>query len=62
VLPDAVEEMKRRGPGARGRLRVVEVAGCGHAPALNVPDQLQLVAGFIEESERAFQGARLVTA
>ena len=62
VLPDALDEMKRRGPGARGRLRVVEVPGCGHAPALNVPDQLGLVAGFIDESERAFQAARLVTA
>jgi pimeloyl-ACP methyl ester carboxylesterase len=62
VLPDAVEEMKRRGPGARNRLRVVEVPGCGHAPALNVPDQLDLVAGFIDESERAWQAARLVTA
>ncbi len=62
VLPDAVEEMKRRGPGAKGRLRVVEVPGCGHAPALNVPDQLELVAGFIDESERAWQRARRVTA
>jgi pimeloyl-ACP methyl ester carboxylesterase len=62
VLPDAIEEMKRRGPGTRGRLRVVEVPGCGHAPALNVPEQLDLVAGFIEESERAWQAARLVTA
>jgi len=55
VLPDAVEEMRRRGPGARGRLRVVEVPGCGHAPALNVPEQLDLVASFIDEHERAAQ-------
>ncbi len=53
VLPDAVEEMQRRGPGARGLLRVVEVPGCGHAPALNVPDQLELVGGFIEGCEAA---------
>ncbi|TFZ08697.1 alpha/beta fold hydrolase [Ramlibacter humi] len=57
VLPDAVEEMRRRGPGAKGKLRVVEVAGCGHAPALNVPDQLQLVAGFIAESEGSLVSA-----
>ena len=49
VLPDAVEEMMRRGPGLRGLTRVVEISGCGHAPALNVPEQLDLVAGFIEQ-------------
>jgi pimeloyl-ACP methyl ester carboxylesterase len=62
VLPDALDEMKRRGPGARGGLRVVEVPGCGHAPALNVPEQLELVAGFIEDAQRAHEAARLVTA
>ena len=51
VLPDAVQEMLRRGPGLRGLTRVVEVQGCGHAPALNVPEQLELVAGFIEQQE-----------
>ena len=51
VLPDATEEMLRRGPGRRGLTRVVEVPGCGHAPALNVPGQLDLVAGFIEQHE-----------
>jgi pimeloyl-ACP methyl ester carboxylesterase len=50
VLPDAVEEMKHRGPGARGLLRVVEIPGCGHAPALNVPAQLDLVTSFIGRS------------
>ena len=53
VLPDATQEMLRRGPGARGLARVVEVPGCGHAPALNVPAQLDLVAAFIEQHERA---------
>jgi pimeloyl-ACP methyl ester carboxylesterase len=62
VLPDALAEMQRRGPGARGRLRVVEVPGCGHAPALNVPEQLDLVAGFIDEHERAAQARPLVSA
>jgi hypothetical protein len=28
------------------------VAGCGHAPALNVPHQLDLVASFIERNDR----------
>lgn len=48
VLPETISEMKRRGPGAAGRLQVLEVEGCGHAPALNVPDQLERVAAFIE--------------
>ncbi|HEY0823574.1 MAG TPA: alpha/beta hydrolase [Ramlibacter sp.] len=52
VLPDAAAEMLQRGPGALGLTRVVEVAGCGHAPALNVPEQLDLVRSFIETAER----------
>jgi pimeloyl-ACP methyl ester carboxylesterase len=51
VLPDAAAEMLMRGPGALGLTRVVEVPGCGHAPALNVPQQLELVRGFLEQSE-----------
>lgn len=53
VLPDATQEMLLRGPGLRGLARVVEVPGCGHAPALNVPDQLDLVASFIGQHEPA---------
>jgi pimeloyl-ACP methyl ester carboxylesterase len=51
VLSKTTEEMMRRGPGARGLARIVEVAGCGHAPALNVPGQLELVSSFIERHE-----------
>jgi pimeloyl-ACP methyl ester carboxylesterase len=53
VLPDATEEMMQRGPGSRGLVRVVEVPGCGHAPALNVPEQLELVASFIDRNDQA---------
>ena len=52
VLPDATAEMLRRGPGARGLCRVVEVPGCGHAPALNVPQQLDLVGAFFDAHQR----------
>ena len=52
VLPDAAAEMMTRGPGALGLARVVEIPGCGHAPALNVPAQLELVRSFIETAER----------
>ena len=44
LLPEVTEEMKRRGPKAT----VATIAGCGHAPALNVPDQLNLVARFLD--------------
>ncbi|MBZ4210124.1 MAG: alpha/beta hydrolase [Comamonadaceae bacterium] len=47
VLPETIDRMRRRGPGQIGLLQVTEVAGCGHAPALNVPDQLDRVSNFI---------------
>lgn len=53
VLPDAAAEMLTRGPGRSGLAKVVEVPGCGHAPALNVPEQLDLVRSFIDRAEAA---------
>ena len=43
LAADTAAQMAQRGP----RARVVTIAGCGHAPALNVPDQLDLVGGFL---------------
>jgi pimeloyl-ACP methyl ester carboxylesterase len=40
------EAMTRRGP----RCRILTVEGCGHAPALNVPEQIQPIADFLAES------------
>ena len=48
VLRETTAQMKTRGPGALGLLQVTENEGCGHAPALNVPEQLALVAAFLE--------------
>jgi pimeloyl-ACP methyl ester carboxylesterase len=48
VLPETVSAMRRRGPGKRGRLQVIEVHGCGHAPALNVLQQWEWVTDFIQ--------------
>lgn len=48
VLPDTVLEMRRRGPGARGQFKSIEVPACGHAPALNVLQQWEWVTEFIE--------------
>nr|WP_295773442.1 alpha/beta hydrolase [Rhodoferax sp.] len=48
VLRETIDAMRLRGPGAAGRLQVVEVPGCGHAPALNVPEQVDCVAAFID--------------
>ena len=47
VLSQTIEAMKARGPGARGALQVIDVAGCGHAPALNVAAQLDPIAAFL---------------
>ena len=43
LLADTAEAMRRRGP----RAVVVTIPGCGHAPALNVPEQLALVERFL---------------
>lgn len=43
LLEDVAEDMTRRGPKAQ----LVTIQGCGHAPALNVPDQIALVEGFL---------------
>ena len=42
LLPEIAETMRSRGP----RAVVVTIPGCGHAPALNVPDQFALVERF----------------
>jgi pimeloyl-ACP methyl ester carboxylesterase len=46
LLAETAEAMRQRGP----RAVVVTIAGCGHAPALNVPDQLALVERFLGAS------------
>lgn len=51
VLPETVRRMRTQGPGREGRLQVIEVPGCGHAPALNVPDQLDAVLDFIQRHD-----------
>jgi pimeloyl-ACP methyl ester carboxylesterase len=42
LLRDTAEQMRNRGP----RAVVVEIAGCGHAPSLNTPEQFALVERF----------------
>ena len=49
LLPEVAEEMRSRGPGAV----VVTIPGCGHAPALNVPDQVALVRRFLNGRNQA---------
>ena len=43
LLPEVAEAMRSRGP----RAEVVTISGCGHAPALNVPEQFALVERFL---------------
>jgi len=42
LLPDTADEMRQRGP----RAVVATIADCGHAPALNTPEQFALVERF----------------
>jgi pimeloyl-ACP methyl ester carboxylesterase len=43
LLPEVAEAMRNRGP----RALVVEIAGCGHAPTLNTPEQYALIERFL---------------
>ncbi len=51
VLPETAAQMQTCGPGRRGQLQTIEVPGCGHAPALNVPAQLDAVLDFIRRAD-----------
>ena len=53
LLPETVQAMRERGPGAANQLTVVEVPDCGHAPALNVPSQLDEITRFINQTQQA---------
>ncbi|RZI57588.1 MAG: alpha/beta hydrolase [Rubrivivax sp.] len=44
LLPEMAEAMRVRGP----RAEVVTIPGCGHAPALNVPEHFAVVQRFLE--------------
>jgi pimeloyl-ACP methyl ester carboxylesterase len=50
IATATIQAMQTRGPGAKGLLRTEEIAGCGHAPALNVPSQWQLVMAFLQSA------------
>ncbi|MFN2460386.1 MAG: alpha/beta fold hydrolase [Candidatus Velthaea sp.] len=43
--PEIAHQMTQRGP----RAQLVEIAGCGHAPALNVAGQFEVVAAFLAQ-------------
>jgi pimeloyl-ACP methyl ester carboxylesterase len=43
LLADTADAMRSRGP----RAVVIEIPGCGHAPALNTPEQYGLVERFL---------------
>jgi pimeloyl-ACP methyl ester carboxylesterase len=46
LLPETAREMTRRGP----RAEVIELAGCGHAPALMDPGQVEAIRGWLAAS------------
>ena len=43
LLADTAEQMRQRGP----RAVVATIAGCGHAPSLNTPEQFALIERFL---------------
>ncbi|MBL8313408.1 MAG: alpha/beta hydrolase [Rubrivivax sp.] len=43
LLPEVADAMRSRGP----RAVVATISGCGHAPALNTPEQIALVERFL---------------
>jgi pimeloyl-ACP methyl ester carboxylesterase len=45
LTKEIAAKMQTRGP----RCRLVEVPGCGHAPCLNVPEQIELVREFLRQ-------------
>lgn len=45
LLPEVAARMTLEGPKAK----LVTIPGCGHAPALNVPEQIAVVADFLGE-------------
>jgi pimeloyl-ACP methyl ester carboxylesterase len=47
LLPETAAEMQRRGPKAK----VVEIPGCGHAPALMAAEQIALVREFLLDAK-----------
>jgi len=50
-------EMQRRGPAARaGRVQVVELPHCGHAPALMEAGQIEIVRRFLFSGADSTQG------
>lgn len=51
VRPETVVQMHSRGPGAKGLLQTIEVPDCGHAPALNVPEQWGWVSDFLTHAQ-----------
>jgi pimeloyl-ACP methyl ester carboxylesterase len=55
LLASTAAEMTRRGAAARaGLVQLVEIPGCGHAPALMSDDQIGIVADFVfaDEAQR----------
>ncbi len=45
LLQETAEQMTQRGP----RAQLAVIPGCGHAPALNVPAQIELVRKFLAQ-------------
>ena len=48
VTRETAEQMRTRGHvGRNGLMRIAQIDGCGHAPSLAVPDQIDLIKNFL---------------
>jgi len=47
LLPHTVEEMRKRGPGRKGLVTVIEIKEAGHAPGLRAPDQINAIQNWL---------------
>jgi pimeloyl-ACP methyl ester carboxylesterase len=51
LMAETAREMTARGAaGAAGKVRLSEIAGCGHAPALMADDQVALIRDFLRDA------------
>ncbi|HEY2967124.1 MAG TPA: alpha/beta hydrolase [Casimicrobiaceae bacterium] len=54
LLPGCVREMLRRGRAAvEGKVRTVDIPGCGHAPSLMADDTIGLISDFLDDDTAA---------
>ncbi len=50
LFPQSIaDDMKRRGPGSKGKMQLEIIKSCGHVPGLIAEDQIDLVTNWLRE-------------